>query len=101
MANSVDPDGTPHPASSHLGLHCLLRPVGPYIYGKYGRSYTPGERVSRETSWIDILDLTCFVASRSDRSQGTREGYLFCPKPLTMAMTSYSEVYYGINYQDI
>ena len=27
MANSVDPDQTPHSAASHLGLHCLLRPV--------------------------------------------------------------------------
>ena len=29
MANSVDPDATLHSAASHLGLHCLLRPVGP------------------------------------------------------------------------
>ena len=34
MANSVDPDETPHSAASHLGLHCLLRPVGPNTYGK-------------------------------------------------------------------
>ena len=35
MANSVDPDEMLHSAaSSHLGLHCLLRPVGPNIYGK-------------------------------------------------------------------
>ena len=25
MANSVDPDETPHSAVSHLGLYCLLR----------------------------------------------------------------------------
>ena len=36
MANSVDPDETPRSAASHLGLYCLLRPVCPNIYGKYG-----------------------------------------------------------------
>ena len=38
MANSVDPDETPRSAASHLGLYCLLRPVCPNIYGKYGSS---------------------------------------------------------------
>ena len=32
MANSVDPDEMLHSAASHLGLHCLLRPVGPNRY---------------------------------------------------------------------
>ena len=36
MANSVDPDETPLSAASHLGLNCLLRPVCPKTYGKYG-----------------------------------------------------------------
>ena len=36
MANSVDPDEMPHSAASHLGLNCLLRPVCPNTYGKYG-----------------------------------------------------------------
>ena len=36
MANSVDPDETPRSAASHLGLYCLLRPVCPNTYGKYG-----------------------------------------------------------------
>ena len=35
-ANSVDPDETPRSAASHLGLYCLLRPICPNIYGKYG-----------------------------------------------------------------
>ena len=35
-ANSVDPDETPRSAASHLGLYCLLRPVCPNTYGKYG-----------------------------------------------------------------
>ena len=26
MANSIDPDQTPHSAASDLGLYCLLRP---------------------------------------------------------------------------
>ena len=36
VANSVDPDEMLHSAASHLGLHCLLRPVSPNTYGKYG-----------------------------------------------------------------
>ena len=36
MANSVDPDETPRSAASHLGLYCLLKPVCPNTYGKYG-----------------------------------------------------------------
>ena len=36
VANSVDPDETPHSAASHLGLNCLHRPVCPNTYGKYG-----------------------------------------------------------------
>ena len=36
MAKSVDPDGTPRSAASHLGLYCFLRPVCPNTYGKYG-----------------------------------------------------------------
>ena len=31
VANSVDPDETPHIAASHQGLHCLLRRVCPNI----------------------------------------------------------------------
>ena len=33
MANSVDPDEMPPSVASHMGLHCLLRPVGPNAYG--------------------------------------------------------------------
>ena len=39
MANSVDPDETPRSAASHLGLNCLLRPVCPNTYGKYGKYF--------------------------------------------------------------
>ena len=35
VANSVDPDEMPCSAASHLGLHCLLRPVCPNTYCKY------------------------------------------------------------------
>ena len=38
VANSVDPDETPRSAASHLGLYCLLRPVCPNTYGKYGNT---------------------------------------------------------------
>ena len=37
VANSVDPDETPSSTASHLGLNCLLRPVCPNTYGKYGK----------------------------------------------------------------
>ena len=37
VANSVDPDETPQNAASHLGLHCLLRPVFPNTYGIHGK----------------------------------------------------------------
>ena len=35
VANSVGPDEIPHSVASHLGLHCLLRPVCPNAYGKF------------------------------------------------------------------
>ena len=35
VANSVDPDEMPHFAASHLGLHCLLRPLAKYVQKKY------------------------------------------------------------------
>ena len=44
VANSEDPDETPQNAASHLGLHCLLRPICPNTYGKYGNvvsTYVP------------------------------------------------------------
>ena len=31
MANSVDPDQTATKEQSDLGLHCLLRPIGPIL----------------------------------------------------------------------
>ena len=34
MANSIDTDEMQHSAASHLGLHCLHRPIGPNTYGK-------------------------------------------------------------------
>ena len=41
VANRVDPNEMPHSVASHLGLHCLLRPVCLTIntYGKYGITY--------------------------------------------------------------
>ena len=36
VANSVDPEEITHFAASHLGLHCLLRPVCLNTYDKYG-----------------------------------------------------------------
>ena len=42
MANSVDPDEKLCSTVSHLGLHCLLRPVSPNTYGKY---YNNGKQI--------------------------------------------------------
>ena len=55
MANSVDPDETPHSAASHLGLYCLLSPVCPNIYGKYGNPVVVN----------DPIGLNCDRGSRS------------------------------------
>ena len=39
VANSADPDETPYSEMSHLGLHCLLKPVSPNSYCKYGNAF--------------------------------------------------------------
>ena len=39
MANSVDPDQTPHSAVSDLGLHCLQRPICPDTLGYCGKDF--------------------------------------------------------------
>ena len=36
MANSVEPDQTPHSVVSDLGLHCLQRPICPKSQGFFG-----------------------------------------------------------------
>ena len=36
VTNKVHPDQTPRSAASDMGLHCLLRPVCPITYSKYG-----------------------------------------------------------------
>ena len=61
MANSVDPDETPHSAASHLGLYCLLRPVCPNIYGKYGTlllHYVSRKKYTNTISYLEI-DMEC------------------------------------------
>ena len=35
MANNIDPDQTPRPVTSDLGLYCLLTAVCPYTQSKY------------------------------------------------------------------
>ena len=39
VANSLDPDQTPFIVASDPGLHYLLRPVCPSIWGRYGRPF--------------------------------------------------------------
>ena len=56
VANSVDPDETPHSAASHLGLNCLLRPVCPNTYGKYGSLFFLGEfQDTYLLDWVGIV----------------------------------------------
>ena len=56
--NSVDPDETPHSAASHLGLHCLLRPVCPNTYGKYGNyNFPASSTLSQTTTWEKVHDM--------------------------------------------
>ena len=50
VANSVDPDQTPHSAASDLGLHCLLGPVFPNMYCKYGKLIKSNP--PQKSSWI-------------------------------------------------
>ena len=57
MANSVDPDETPHFAASHLGLHCLLRASvahldAPSNWRPGGRGFNP--RRGRQHSFVKI-----------------------------------------------
>ena len=50
MANNVEPDEVPRSAASHLGLHCLLRPVCPNTYNIF--------TVIRERSSLDVEFVT-------------------------------------------
>ena len=62
MANSVDPDEMLHSAASHLGLHCLLRPVCLKTIGNYCNLNFPtlsylkynGYEISLQTLGINI-----------------------------------------------
>ena len=58
MANSVDTDLMPHSEASDLGLHCLLRPACPNIYGYYGISNC---RVSGLFFIITMFYYYCFI----------------------------------------
>ena len=51
-ANSVDPDELLHFAASHLGLHCLLRPVCPNTYGKYSMSLSKLFKSYWDNVWV-------------------------------------------------
>ena len=55
MANIVDPDEMQHTAASHLVLHCLLRPVCPNTYSKYGSSRYLGPVVQSIVSLTSLL----------------------------------------------
>ena len=59
MANSEDPDETLHSATSHLGLHCLLRPVCPNTYSKYGSQRNGQYLTLRLSARIILLPLSC------------------------------------------
>ena len=54
MANNVDPDQMPHSVASDLGLHCLLRPVCPNIYGYHG-NFNLVQVFSQEMPYLDKI----------------------------------------------
>ena len=56
LANSVDPDEAPRSAASHLGLHCLLRPVCPTTYGKHGTHDTPSHWKANKMTFVTSED---------------------------------------------
>ena len=53
MANSVDPDQIWHSAASHLGLHCLQRPICPDTYCYY----STGETIVQTPEFLAIIVL--------------------------------------------
>ena len=65
MANSVDQDETQHSAASHLGLYCLLRPVCPNTYGKYGTGVSSVDIDWMPNKAASDWDLHCLHSSRA------------------------------------
>ena len=63
MANSVDPGEMLHSAVSHLGLHCLFRPVCPNTYHKFGTGIPSG---------ICHLDILIARLEKNSRALGAR-----------------------------
>ena len=58
----------PRSGASHLGLHCLLRPVCPNTYGNYGTSWLwiSVSTHNRDDFWDEILrDICSFFAKKS------------------------------------
>ena len=53
VANSVDPDETPHSAASHLGLNCLFRAVCLKTYENTVTGFTPN---IQSHAWVNSLD---------------------------------------------
>ena len=51
VANSVEPDEMLYSAASHLGPHCLLRPVCLNTYGKYGSA---NSLVLININWLNV-----------------------------------------------
>ncbi|KAH3832053.1 hypothetical protein DPMN_105329 [Dreissena polymorpha] len=59
LANSVDPDETPHDAASHLGLRCLLKGIscGNRILKAFANSLDPDETPQNVASHQDPICL--------------------------------------------
>ena len=57
----MDPDETPRSAAFHLGVHCLVRPVCPNIYGKY--SINDIKRKSKQVT----TSITCYKSTKSKK----------------------------------
>ena len=70
---SVDPDETPHPAASHLGLHCLLRPACPNTYSIYDKIYHTCAKIWRNIIYYPLcLKIAGWLANSADSDETPR-----------------------------
>ena len=91
VANSVDPDETPRSAASHLVLYCLLRPVCPNTYGKYGThvimitrisfcSTDNGDKLKKKQGYVTSLAGDTVITIFYRKYWDTLTLYYTCPK---------------------
>ena len=82
VGNSVDADETPHSAESHLGLHCLIRPVYPYgntlkIAGQMENRLDADETPHSAESRLDLHCLLRPACPNTYRTEGTVTNFAY------------------------